>query len=107
MTLSQDEKLQAIRARIQGVWDDPALLKVGELSTDPNEDIRRILDAPEPTIGEPTRIYIDYCIEAEDFDKLKLISQRLQGGTDRERDEGDKMRLILDRAIQCEVQDYD
>lgn len=37
-------KLAAIRARIMGVWDHPALLRYGPLSTDTNTDVIRILD---------------------------------------------------------------
>lgn len=36
--------LRAIRARLDGVWDDPYLVEVGPLSINPVEDIRRILD---------------------------------------------------------------
>lgn len=38
------EALQAIRARIDGVYDDPQLMRIGALSIDPEEDIRTILD---------------------------------------------------------------
>lgn len=36
--------LRAIRARIDGAWDDPDLMEVGPLFINPVEDIRRILD---------------------------------------------------------------
>lgn len=36
--------LRAIRARLNGVWDDPDLMEVGPLFINPVEDIKRILD---------------------------------------------------------------
>jgi len=41
--MSAAEALQAIAARINGVWDDPALLKLGPISTDTQADICAIL----------------------------------------------------------------
>lgn len=37
-------KIFAIRARLNGVWDHPALELVGELHHDMEQDIRRIID---------------------------------------------------------------
>ena len=46
------DALEAIRARIDGVWDHPALLKFGALSTACNKDIDRIIeDALQKAIG--------------------------------------------------------
>lgn len=42
------EALQAIRSRINGVWDDPQLEKLGPLFPDTQEDILRILDEVIP-----------------------------------------------------------
>lgn len=36
--------LNAIQARIEGVWDHPALIEYGELHTDPTQDILRIVE---------------------------------------------------------------
>ena len=38
-----DETLRAIRARIQGNFDDPALMAKGPLSTDTNADVLRFI----------------------------------------------------------------
>lgn len=35
--------LRAIKARIQGEWDNPHLMAMGELMTDPNADILRFV----------------------------------------------------------------
>lgn len=35
---------QAIKARVEGVWDDPALEEVGAMTTDTNADIDTIID---------------------------------------------------------------
>lgn len=35
--------LRAIKARIQGEWDNPHLVAMGELMTDPNADILRFV----------------------------------------------------------------
>ena len=40
--MTNEEIQQAIRARINGVWDDPALLKFGTLSTDTASDIQKL-----------------------------------------------------------------
>lgn len=42
LTIAQ-HKLAAIRARIQGVWDHPALTHYGPLSTKATDDILRII----------------------------------------------------------------
>jgi len=47
MAWTDAQKLQAIRARIDGVWDDPALMKLGCLFPDSTSDILRILDGFE------------------------------------------------------------
>lgn len=44
----QDRRLEAIRARLAGDWDNPALVAFGPLLPDTLDDIRRIL-AEEPT----------------------------------------------------------
>lgn len=41
--MTDQEKLQAIEARINGDWDNPALLKAGPLSTSLTEDILHII----------------------------------------------------------------
>lgn len=38
------QKIQAIRARLSGTWDDPMLKRVGPLGTNTLSDIQRILD---------------------------------------------------------------
>ena len=40
----------AIRARLDGVWDDPALVKLGPMSTMALVDIGRIMDAAEAMV---------------------------------------------------------
>jgi hypothetical protein len=35
--------LRAIKARIQGEWDNPHLMAMGELMTDPNADVLRFV----------------------------------------------------------------
>lgn len=40
-----EEAIAAIRARVDGVWDDPRLLKLGALMTDPMDDINRIVES--------------------------------------------------------------
>lgn len=42
--LSANDCLAAIKARIDGVWDNPALVIFGALSVDPIEDIKLIAD---------------------------------------------------------------
>lgn len=42
--LSAEEALQAIRARIQGEWDHPVLLKVGPLRASVEDDVLRIVE---------------------------------------------------------------
>lgn len=37
------EAIQAISARISGAWDDPQLIRLGDLMPDTIEDIKRIL----------------------------------------------------------------
>lgn len=39
-----------------------------------------------------------YMLDAEDFEKLRRLAERLHSGTDRERDEGHRLWLILERA---------
>jgi hypothetical protein len=46
VTWSDDERLRAIRARLSGCWDDPALLKLGPLRDDALADVERVLEAP-------------------------------------------------------------
>lgn len=41
--MNAQEKLEAIRARIDGEWDNEQLLKLGDLSIDPIEDIAHII----------------------------------------------------------------
>jgi hypothetical protein len=48
--LTYQEALQAIAARIQGVFDDPALIKAGALSTDKTADILYIISLPKPIL---------------------------------------------------------
>lgn len=45
LLLTDGEALQAIRARLAGEFDNPALVKIGELDIDPQTDISRILEA--------------------------------------------------------------
>ena len=40
-----DDAIKAIRARLDGVWDDPQLLKLGPLFPDELDDIHRILES--------------------------------------------------------------
>lgn len=42
MTLNNQARLEAIIARIEGVWDNPALLEFGPLSTDTLADVMYI-----------------------------------------------------------------
>lgn len=47
--MAQDSEAQkrieeAIRARIDGEWDNPSLVAIGPLSIDPQEDIRAIIE---------------------------------------------------------------
>ena len=49
LSFSQAEALAAIQARIDGVWDHPALRKVGSAMRDQTEDIRHILSMVTPT----------------------------------------------------------
>lgn len=51
-TLSPVEALEAIRARIDGAFDNEALLAWGPLNTDPAEDIRAIAEATLAEHGE-------------------------------------------------------
>ncbi len=39
------ETIQAIKARINGEWDNPALVKMGPLMSDAKEDIMRFVEA--------------------------------------------------------------
>ena len=41
--MTDSQKLEAIKARINGVWDNPQLMKIGELLTNTQDDILRIL----------------------------------------------------------------
>lgn len=43
------EAVSAIRARLDGVWDDPQLEKLGPLMTDSLEDVRRIVEGVSAT----------------------------------------------------------
>lgn len=47
MAWTDAEKLAAIRARVHGEWDHPALLKLGPLSSDRLQDIERVLDGDD------------------------------------------------------------
>lgn len=49
-TFTPDEAIRAIRSRIAGNWDDPALARLGPLLPDTLEDIKRILDAVEGVV---------------------------------------------------------
>ena len=40
---SMETALEAIQARIHGEWDNPSLMSFGELGTNANEDILRIV----------------------------------------------------------------
>lgn len=41
---TESEAIQAIKARINGEWDDPQLTKLGALMPDTLEDIKLIID---------------------------------------------------------------
>ena len=47
MNLSSNEKLEAIKALINGEWDNPSLKKVGPLTADTDENILYIIDTPK------------------------------------------------------------
>jgi hypothetical protein len=47
MPWTDAEKLQAIEARMNGEWDDPALVKLGPLSPSMSNDIERIINGKE------------------------------------------------------------
>ena len=51
MQLSPNEKLKAIKALVNGEWDNPALNKLGPLTNDTDEIILQIINTPE---GEQT-----------------------------------------------------
>jgi len=52
--MTPNDALSAIRARIQGVWDNPALASIGPLG-DADYDILRILDLVDtPSAGDVT-----------------------------------------------------
>jgi hypothetical protein len=61
--------------------------------------VREILDAH---VSDPNRI-IGYGIDADDFATLRKMAARLCGGTDRERDEGNLLHVILSRTEATEV----
>ena len=44
--MTDSEKLQAISARISGVWSNEQLMKIGELEPDTLIDIIRIINHP-------------------------------------------------------------
>ncbi len=50
---------------------------------------------------------IAYLIEAASFDKLRSLEQALHGGTDRERDYGHKLWLLLADALPMTEHDVD
>jgi hypothetical protein len=49
--MTQTEALQAIIARIQGVWDHPALVAAGPLSSNATEDILRIAEEASAAVS--------------------------------------------------------
>lgn len=51
-TLTVSEALSAIKARIDGEWDNPALVKFGPLSTSVNDDILSIMECV-PIYNDP------------------------------------------------------
>jgi hypothetical protein len=42
---------------------------------------------------------VAYLLDEDDMRKLRIIQHQLHGGTDRERDYGHRLWLLLDRAI--------
>lgn len=50
--MSDNQKVEAIRARVMGVWDHPQLLKLGPLSADILYDVAAILDFPGEVSGD-------------------------------------------------------
>ena len=52
MAWTDAQKLAAIRARINGEWDHPALLKLGPLHPNRLADVTRILDGVEGPTDE-------------------------------------------------------
>lgn len=44
------DALEAIRARIEGEWDNPALMAFGPLLPNPEEDVLRIVDSAHPRV---------------------------------------------------------
>lgn len=55
--MNKKQAIAAIKARIEGEWDNPQLLKIGALNTDPLKDIQVILNIARP-IDEPVKITI-------------------------------------------------
>ncbi len=58
--MTDEQKLKAIRARIEGVWDDPDLRKIGPLNTT-QYDVMRILE--HETDDEDAQV-CELCAEA-------------------------------------------
>lgn len=55
--MEKNQAINAIYARINGVWDDPELLKIGPLNVDPLKDIQVILNLVTPN-DEPVKTTI-------------------------------------------------
>lgn len=50
-----EDALRAVRARIQGIWDDPALMAKGPLSSDTTADVLAYVEEAVPFQPEETR----------------------------------------------------
>lgn len=46
--LKLESTLRAVRARIQGIWDDPDLMEKGPLSTDTTADVLAYVEEAVP-----------------------------------------------------------
>jgi len=73
--------VNAIQARISGVWDDPDLLSVGPLQTDEAKDIVQILSMRDRTPGNTTVEEFTEFMEADSLQGCRE-SDRIAEGLD-------------------------
>jgi hypothetical protein len=100
--LTVDEALEAIRARIDGEWDNPALKKFGELSSVATEDIREIIAGAQ--LAEARSLIRGRAAHLEDLAARcrERAEEADYGGAQEYARQAQKSAALLDAAIDKE-----
>ena len=104
LKVSSQEALEAVRARIRGEWDNPALVKFGSLSTDTMKDILYIVDKRNhaPVGSRIKTSFVNPPIPIRDFDWVAWIDGEEEGHRGHGKQEQDAIHELL-----CLLAQYD